>query len=144
MNLLFGFKQNRYLLLCKIDYGSTRTFSTLKLCCSKLAEIQEADIEECPQLNKTWGNDSDSDKELFKDLPFKSKIVNKIRSKLLPKSDQEPEIEVEKVSVPLKELEEMANKADKFAALDVLTVTFLIENFQNLNNSLLGQLEWSH
>lgn len=93
---------------------------------SKETEVEEIEVAEDPKLNKTWGDDSDSDSTLFKDMPFKSKIVRRIRSHLLPPTQPiEPkskDLEVETISVPLSDLEKMFRLADSVATLDVLQV----------------------
>jgi hypothetical protein len=79
------------------------------------------------KLNTTWGDDSDSDSTLFKDMPFKSKVVKLIRSKLLPPNHPvEPKsIDVEVVSVAISDLKKMCRLADSVATLDVLQVCLL-------------------
>jgi hypothetical protein len=78
------------------------------------------------KLNTTWGDDSDSDSTLFKDMPFKSRVVKLIRSKLLPPNQpEEPksiDLDVEVVSVPISDLKKMCRLADSVATLDVLQV----------------------
>jgi hypothetical protein len=100
------------------------------------------------KLNTTWGDDSDSDSTLFKDMPFKSRIVKIIRSKLLPPTQAiEPksiDLDVEAVSVPISDLKKMCRLADSVATLDILQVCRLTSAFANYFNFLFssGHSKW--